>query len=360
MSRVTHFRRRAVARGLCAVIATATALLANAASSPEHSAPASNQTPSAVDAHPIEGSTWHDPSSHTVLAVPVTSDVTLEVLDWGGSGRSVVLLAGLGNTAHIFDDFAPELAKFCHVYGITRRGFGASSAPPTGYTSDRLAEDVVAVIDFLKLQRPILVGHSIAGDEMTVLAIKHPSKISGLVYLDAAYDRTATSFARWNTLAAQTRPPPPSPDDQRSYSALRAWYVRTMRVDPPEADLRASSVPSPMSPIGAPRTPPSVPQAIVSGLSKPDYSRLHLPALAIYAIPRSVEDVGRVDSTPEPVLRELLQLQREEVRTNGAAFRSANHDARVIEILGATHFLFLSNQAETLRDIREFVLSLRN
>jgi hypothetical protein len=46
-------------------------------------------------------------------------------------------------------------------------------------------------------------------------------------------------------------------------------------------------------------------------------------------------------------------------RVNGAAFRSGNRHARVIEIPGATHYLFLSNQAETLRDIPVFVTSLR-
>jgi len=66
-----------------------------------------------------------DPSPHTVQFVTVDKNVRLEVLDWGGSGRPVVLLAGLGNTAHVFDDFAPKLAGAYHVYGITRRGFGA-------------------------------------------------------------------------------------------------------------------------------------------------------------------------------------------------------------------------------------------
>ena len=68
-----------------------------------------------------------DPSPHTVQFVTVDKDVKLEVLDWGGSGRPLVLLAGLGNTAHVFDDFAPKLTSQYHVYGITRRGFGASS-----------------------------------------------------------------------------------------------------------------------------------------------------------------------------------------------------------------------------------------
>jgi non-heme chloroperoxidase len=76
-----------------------------------------------------EPAPWHDPSPHTVQFVTVDKDVKLEVLDWGGTGRPIVLLAGLGDTAHVFDDFAPKLTTGYHVYGITRRGFCASSAP---------------------------------------------------------------------------------------------------------------------------------------------------------------------------------------------------------------------------------------
>jgi non-heme chloroperoxidase len=76
------------------------------------------------------------------------------VIDWGGYGRSLVLLAGLGDTAHVFDDFAPKLKSAYYVYAITRRGFGASSAPPPSdgnYSAGQLGGDVVAVIDSLKL-----------------------------------------------------------------------------------------------------------------------------------------------------------------------------------------------------------------
>ena len=77
-------------------------------------------------------SVWKDPSPHVARFVTVDTDVRLEVLDWGGSGRPVVLLAGGGDTAHVFDDFAPKLTAHYHVYGITRRGFGAS-----GYAATR-------------------------------------------------------------------------------------------------------------------------------------------------------------------------------------------------------------------------------
>ena len=44
-----------------------------------------------------QAASWHNPSPHKVQFVTVEKDVKLEVLDWGGSGRSIVLLAGSGN-----------------------------------------------------------------------------------------------------------------------------------------------------------------------------------------------------------------------------------------------------------------------
>jgi pimeloyl-ACP methyl ester carboxylesterase len=132
-------------------------------------------------------STFRDPSPHRIQMVTVDKGVQLEVLDWGGTGRPVVLLAGSGNTAHIYDDFAPLLARDYHVFGITRRGYGASSSPESGYSAYRQGDDIVAVLDALKLDKPVLVGHSFAGQELSSVASRFPDKIGGVVYLDAAY-----------------------------------------------------------------------------------------------------------------------------------------------------------------------------
>src|SRR5881398_1237736 len=67
-----------------------------------------------------QSAAWKDPSPHSTRFVSVDKDVRLEVLDWGGSGRPIVLLAGGGDTAHVYDDFAPKLTPTFHVYGITR------------------------------------------------------------------------------------------------------------------------------------------------------------------------------------------------------------------------------------------------
>jgi len=129
--------------------------------------------------------------SCSVSFVQVQKGVKLEVLDWRGAGRPLILLASLGATAHDFDDFAHKLTARYHVYGITRRGYGESSSPApieTNYNADRLGDDVLAVLNSLQLkQRPVLIGHSIAGEELSSVGSRHPEKVAGLVYLDAAY-----------------------------------------------------------------------------------------------------------------------------------------------------------------------------
>ncbi|HKU82005.1 MAG TPA: hypothetical protein VJP76_07530, partial [Candidatus Tumulicola sp.] len=59
-------------------------------------------------------STCADESPHTVRFVNVAPNVRLEVLDWGGSGPPLVLLTGLGDTAHVYDDFAQQWTPFYH------------------------------------------------------------------------------------------------------------------------------------------------------------------------------------------------------------------------------------------------------
>ena len=50
---------------------------------------------------------WRDAAPHEAQSIAVDSGVQLEVLDFGGTGSPIVLLPGLGATAHSFDEFAP-------------------------------------------------------------------------------------------------------------------------------------------------------------------------------------------------------------------------------------------------------------
>jgi pimeloyl-ACP methyl ester carboxylesterase len=118
--------------------------------------------------------------------VTVAPGVNLEVLDWGGSGEVMVLLTGSGDNAHVYDYFAFQFTDFFHVIGITRRGWLPSSQPENGYDVETRATDDIKVLDALGIQKAVFVGHSIAGSELSKIAVKYPSYVDKLVYLDAA------------------------------------------------------------------------------------------------------------------------------------------------------------------------------
>ena len=75
----------------------------------------------------LQASSWVDPARHQMQMVNVADGVQLEVLDFGGQGSTILLLAGLGATAHSFDELAPMLAQKHRVVAITR-SFGAALA----------------------------------------------------------------------------------------------------------------------------------------------------------------------------------------------------------------------------------------
>ena len=128
-----------------------------------------------------------DNTPHEEQFVTVAPGVRLEVLDWGGSGEAMVLLTGLGDNAHVYDQFAFQFTDYFHVIGITRRGYLPSSQPGDGYDIRTRVSDDIAVLDALGIEKAVLVGHSVAGSEFSAAAELHKDRVDKLVYLDA-YD----------------------------------------------------------------------------------------------------------------------------------------------------------------------------
>lgn len=250
---------------------------------------------------------WKDPAQHTVRFVNVDRDVKLEVLDWGGpsNGKNLVLVPGLGNTAHVFDVLAPKLASNYHVFAVTRRGFGASSAPPSGYGADRLGDDVLAVLEALAIARPVLAGHSLGGEELSSIGSRYPDRVAGLIYLDAGY----------------------------SY----AFYD-------PAID------PFPAPPAAGTPLPPII-EAIMTGVQK--YTKIAPPMLAIFAVPADASQLA--DETRRVETETRNRKQAAQVK----AFEGGLPAARVVRIPNANHYVFLSNEADVLREMNTFIAGLK-
>lgn len=304
---------------------------------------------------------WHDTSPHQVRFVIVEYGVRVEVLDWGGTGRALVLLAGSGNTAHIFDNIAPKLRAFCHVYGITRRGYGESSHPDAGYTEERLARDVLQVFDSLKIVSPIVAGHSAAGGELTRLGDEYSDRLAGLVYLDALTDpadfpaANSEYMALYRNLPGPMRQSPPLASDRKSFESYAHWQQRNEGFAFPESELRNMYATNPDGSVGSYKaSTPYIQDAFGNGALKRDYSRIRVPILAIGPAvgeqlryePNNDKERAAIDAFNTATLAYV-----ERWKTN---LQRALGGARFVDLPGANHYIFLSNEADVVRELRDF------
>jgi pimeloyl-ACP methyl ester carboxylesterase len=312
--------------------------------------------PRAAAAQPRQNNadTWRDTAHHRSAMVRVAPDVRLHYLDFGGQGPVIVFLAGLGNTAHAFDDFAPRFTDRFHCIALTRRGFGESDHPPDGYDTPRLVEDIRAALDTLGLGRVTLVGHSIAGEEMTHFAATYPDRVDRLVYLDAAYDRiSADSMFQQIFPVAPNVParPAPSAVDTATPAAYVAFVHRTRGLDIPEADIRTRYRFDGWN--------EEITLAYQSmTVEHPPYRAVRAPALAIYAVIDAISQLEpwqRADRAHAAGLQEEIRGSEFVDRRLRSKFKSQVSHAEVIEIHGGHHWIFVSNADEVVTAMRRFL-----
>jgi non-heme chloroperoxidase len=292
----------------------------------------------------------------TILEISTRDSVSLEVLDWGGSGPPIVLLAGGGSsTPRDFDDFAPRFTNRHRVIGITRRGSGGSSAErPRSF--DGFVDDIVAVLDAFHFKRATLVGHSFAGLEMARFGERYGRRCAALVYLDAAYDYTDPAL---DTIFEAHRPPSAPPmrsADSASIDAVRDWYSRTQRFRPPVAAVRASRLwDKDGRLIGQRRSP--VDSWNISNPT-PQWGHVSCPSLGIYAMRTPYETSlpywGALDSTQQARAKAYYAAFAPWTKKNRDAFRGFSQN-RVVEFPSANHYFFMKEPAETARLIDAFL-----
>lgn len=270
----------------------------------------------------------------------VEKNIKLEVLDWGGTGRPIVLLPALGFTAHVFSQLAAALTPRYHIYGITPPGDGASSDPAippiparsvtrvgpntydlrpfnnNPYDVNRLGDDVMKVLDTLHIERPVLAGHSIAGEELTSIASRYPSHVAGLIYLDAFAEFAFSDGHRYDAL----------------YTAEHPWRVKL----PPGVD----------------------PQHFLSKenvylLGMREYRHFPaVPALAIFAVPHEI--------LPGLTGAALSAYQAGQQRAVDRMLRIKPllPTVQIVNLSNADHLVWESNEADVVREINAFIANL--
>jgi pimeloyl-ACP methyl ester carboxylesterase len=222
--------------------------------------------------------------------------VKLHYLDWGGRGEVLLFLAGTGDTAYAFDKFAPRFADQFRVIALTRRGYGKSDKPSSGYDIPTLSKDVLGFMDEQRIKRAHLICHSAGGDETTYLAVNHPDRVSKIVYMDAAYDRA--KMAQMEKLDPMGSSKPSSKEQELHWKGMDDF--------------------------------------------RPDFKAIKAPVLNFYAI---FEGHPAVDAETPEEMREKARVFFEDVIRpyqlgNIAQFRKDVPHAQVVEIRNSDHYFF--------------------
>lgn len=339
---------------------------------PTAKASRSAMLPAAHAHHSLQPPACPDGTPHEETFVPVGRGVRLQVVDWGGADkpRTMVLLTGLGENAHVYDQFALQFTDHFHVLGITRRGFRPSSQPVPGrdpgadYDVDTRARDVIAVLDSLSIRKAVLVGHSVAGSELTAVAVKYGDRVERLVYLDA-FD-----------LSKRFQLPdiPAAPYTEADYRSLQILLAAGQRLEDIPRPAKAVFIGVQFDKDGRivdNTTPPGVSEAILRGVQSPaspptDWSKVVTPRLGIFNQPSvqgrlpfypylSAEDRKIFDTNWPAIVAWYRDILGE-----FAAEHSGTPNPVVYALPDAPHYFFLNHQAFVVLVMREFLLGKVN
>jgi len=187
---------------------------------------------------------------------------------------------------------------------------------------------------------------------MSSVASRYSDRVAALVYLDSAYsyafDNGKGSDAREAQALRGPQPPPPSRVDVASFSAFGKYDERVTGVRVPEAELRQQWESDGNGRVIKPRDAPGGAMLGALFMAPKQYTTIPVPALVIFANPHSE---GALVNPNSAALTALVTKQEQ-------AIKNAVPTARVVELPNANHFVFLSNAADVLREMRRFVADL--
>lgn len=116
-----------------------------------------------------------------------TNNINLHFLEFEGDQPAILFMHGLTANAHAFDGLiAAGLSPAFHILSVDLRGRGESDAPDSGYTMKEHANDIIGLMDTLRIEKVILAGHSFGGFLALYIAKFFPDRVDKLILMDAA------------------------------------------------------------------------------------------------------------------------------------------------------------------------------
>jgi non-heme chloroperoxidase len=192
---------------------------------------------------------------------------------------------------------------------------------------------------------------------LSSIGTRYPNRAAALVYLDAAYQYAfdngeVPTFQDFSAVGFP-QPPPPTEADLVTFDALRGYYNRVLGFTYPEAALRLKRSSTPSGRVGPPLSSPGG-TSLLTEVKR--YVDIRPPALFIV----SSQSPGTwADSSTDPAIEAQVAGLNALLERQAKAIEGALPSARVVKLPRANHYVFLSNEAEVLREMRAFLGRVR-
>jgi pimeloyl-ACP methyl ester carboxylesterase len=100
------------------------------------------------------------------------------------SAPTVLAIHGITSNSHNWFPVARAVGEHATLAAVDLRGRGRSHELPGPFGFRAHVQDMVAVLDALELERPVVVGHSLGAYVAAALAVEHPDRVASLVLVD--------------------------------------------------------------------------------------------------------------------------------------------------------------------------------
>lgn len=103
-----------------------------------------------------------------------------------GKGNPVVLIHGYLENMQMWEDYAKQLSKDFQVIRMDLPGHGDSAVLNEIHSMELVAREIKEVLDFLKITKALVVGHSMGGYVSLALTELFPEKVKALVLMNSS------------------------------------------------------------------------------------------------------------------------------------------------------------------------------
>jgi 2-succinyl-6-hydroxy-2,4-cyclohexadiene-1-carboxylate synthase len=122
--------------------------------------------------------------------------INIFLRDTKSEGKPILCLHGRWGRGETWIDFMQHYGEKYRILAPDQRGHGLSDKPISKYTAEEMSADMIALLDYLKIDSVILVGHSMGGYIAGYLTVYYPQYVKALAILD----KSASGPEKQNTL----------------------------------------------------------------------------------------------------------------------------------------------------------------